>query len=420
MAALTAALAFLGGCRHGIQERSSAVETAVDTLAVESEDLMAEEFEVLSGDSFSEILERHAVAPQAASEVIANAEGIFDIRKIRAGNTYRICYEEVDGERVPSRIIYEKTPMVGIVFNVMSPYGVEVVEKQVDKRVKYAEVTINNSLWYDAQKAGCPQDLISRISDIYQWTINFFGLQKGDSFKVLYEENSSEGVIIGTGEIIYSLFCHAGKEYPCWMFDSGDEQSDRYWGENGESMRKAFLKAPLKFSRISSGFSYARKHPITQRVQAHTAVDYAAPKGTPVVAIGDGTVTSAKYEGAAGNMVRITHNGTYKTAYLHLSKYGPSIRAGAKVRQGQVIGYVGSTGRSTGPHLDFRVWKNGTPINPLTMESPKTDPLPETLMPAFREQQKRASVMVDSTIAAILYDRVVIAPLSLESVSDSE
>lgn len=148
-------------------------------------------------------------------------------------------------------------------------------------------------------------------------------------------------------------------------------------------MRKAFLKAPLHYSRISSGFSYARRHPITRRVQPHTGVDYAAPRGTPVVSIGDGTVTSCRYEGAGGNVVRIRHNSVYSTAYLHLSKYGPGIRAGKRVKQGDVIGYVGSTGRSTGPHLDFRVWKNGTPVNPLKMESPPAEPLAEHNRAAF-------------------------------------
>ena len=148
-------------------------------------------------------------------------------------------------------------------------------------------------------------------------------------------------------------------------------------------MRKAFLKAPLQYSRVSSGFSYSRKHPVTRKVQPHTGVDYAAPTGTPVMTIGDGVVTSVKYEGAGGNTVRIRHNSVYTTAYLHLSKYAKGLKAGQRVRQGEVIGYVGSTGRSTGPHLDFRVWKNGSPINPLKMDSPPAEPINESNRPAF-------------------------------------
>ena len=179
------------------------------------------------------------------------------------------------------------------------------------------------------------------------------------------------------------------------MFDQKDG-GNIYWNEKGESMRKAFLKAPLHYSRISSGFSYARRHPVTRRVQPHTGVDYAAPTGTPVMSIGDGVVISRKNEGAGGNVVRIRHNSVYTTAYLHLSRYASGLKAGQRVRQGDVIGYVGSTGRSTGPHLDFRVWKNGTPINPLKMESPPAVPLKEENMGQFIAVYEKYRHMADS------------------------
>ena len=164
-------------------------------------------------------------------------------------------------------------------------------------------------------------------------------------------------------------------------------------------MRKAFLKAPLKFSRISSGFSYARRHPVTKKVRPHTGVDYAAPKGTPVMTIGDGTVTSIKYEGAGGNTVRIRHNSVYSTAYLHLSGYAKGLKVGQRVRQGQVIGYVGSTGRSTGPHLDFRVWKNGSAINPLKMQSPPAEPIKKASLEAFQAAHEKYRAQVDEILA---------------------
>ena len=150
-------------------------------------------------------------------------------------------------------------------------------------------------------------------------------------------------------------------------------------------MRKAFLRAPLSYTRISSGFTYSRRHPITRKVRPHTGIDYAAPVGTEVMSIGDGVVVYKGYKRAEGNMVKIKHNSVYTSAYLHLSRYGKGLNVGDRVRQGQVIGYVGSTGYSTGPHLDFRIWKNGTPINPLKMESPPAEPLAEADMPAFKE-----------------------------------
>jgi murein DD-endopeptidase MepM/ murein hydrolase activator NlpD len=193
----------------------------------------------------------------------------------------------------------------------------------------------------------------------------------------------------------YAVFSHGGDDFPMVMFDQKDG-GNMWWNEKGESMRKAFLKAPLNYSRISSGFSYSRKHPVTRKVQPHTGVDYAAPTGTPVMTIGDGVVTSVKYEGAGGNTVRIRHNSVYSTAYLHLSKYAKGLKAGQRVRQGEVIGYVGSTGRSTGPHLDFRVWKNGTPINPLKMESPPAEPIKDSNKEAFAETSAKYKAQIDS------------------------
>jgi murein DD-endopeptidase MepM/ murein hydrolase activator NlpD len=179
------------------------------------------------------------------------------------------------------------------------------------------------------------------------------------------------------------------------MYDQGDG-GNIYWKADGESLKKAFLKAPLKFTRISSGFSYRRRHPVTGKVRPHTAVDYAAPSGTPVMTIGDGTVLSAGWTNGGGKTVKIRHNASYTTSYMHLSRFATGIKEGARVHQGQVIGYVGSTGMSTGPHLDFRVWKNGTPINPLTLESPAATPiLPENL-PALDSTHRVYRQIIDS------------------------
>jgi murein DD-endopeptidase MepM/ murein hydrolase activator NlpD len=276
-----------------------------------------------------------------------------------------------------------------------------VYEKPVTVEKRYADVTISTSLWNDMRAADVSPLLIVGLSDIYAWTVDFFALQKGDRFRVLYEEKVCDGEVIAVDTVRYAIFSHGGEDFPMVMYNQKDG-GNMWWNEKGESMRKAFLKAPLNYSRISSGFSYARKHPVTRRVQPHTGVDYAAPKGTPVMSIGDGVVTSMKYEGAGGNTVRIRHNSVYSTAYLHLSKFGPGLKTGQRVRQGQVIGYVGSTGRSTGPHLDFRVWKNGTPINPLKMDSPPAEPLKAEYMPAFEAAYADSRARID-TIQASAY-----------------
>jgi murein DD-endopeptidase MepM/ murein hydrolase activator NlpD len=225
--------------------------------------------------------------------------------------------------------------------------------------------------------------------------VDFFGLQKGDRFRVLYDERLCDGEVVAVDTVRYAIFTHNKQNLPSVMFNQGDG-GNIYWNEKGESMRKAFLKAPLKFSRISSGFSHARKHPVTRKVQPHTGVDYAAPKGTPVMTIGDGTITSMKYEGAGGNTIRIRHNSVYSTAYLHLSGYAKGLKVGQRVSQGQVIGYVGSTGRSTGPHLDFRVWKNGSAINPLKMQSPPAEPVKKEKMKEFTAVYERYRSQIDT------------------------
>jgi murein DD-endopeptidase MepM/ murein hydrolase activator NlpD len=269
-----------------------------------------------------------------------------------------------------------------VVFDCQAPYGAWIYEKPITYVDRYADVTISSSLWNDMRAADVSQLLILDLSDIYAWTVDFFGLQKGDRFRVLYQEKLCDGEVVAVDTVRYAVFSHGGTDFPAIMFDQKDG-GNIWWNEKGESMRKAFLKAPLQYSRISSGFSHARKHPVTRKVQPHYGVDYAAPTGTPVMTIGDGVVTSVKYEGAGGNVVRIKHNSVYSTAYLHLSKYAKGLKAGQRVKQGEVIGYVGSTGRSTGPHLDFRVWKNGSPINPLTMDSPPAEPLKDANKQAF-------------------------------------
>jgi murein DD-endopeptidase MepM/ murein hydrolase activator NlpD len=367
-----------------------------------------EEGSIGKGDVFSTILDRYGVPQQKSYQLAEVSKPVFDVRNLQVGRDYH-AYFDTTGDL--AYLVYEATDRKSVVFSVLDSLGASIIEKDLDVNTRYTEVEIQNSLWADIQNAGASPLLALKLSDIYAWTINFFGLQKGDSFKAVYDEYEVDGNFVDIGNVYYVDFRHAGKSYEAFYYDNGNESGDKYWNGTGESMRKAFLKAPLKYSRISSGFSYARRHPITHQVRAHTGVDYAAPKGTPVMSIGDGVVTSVKYEGAGGNTVRITHNSVYKTAYLHLSKYGPGIKAGVRVTQGQVIGYVGSTGSSTGPHLDFRVWKNGTPINPVTMDSPPADPVPAEKMPEFEAAKARSLAKRDSILMYRIYEQLILDPL---------
>ena len=392
------------------EEVADVCETCADTLVIEHplgfcpDSLSVVEGKVRSGQFFAPLMMKLGLSANEAHNLSGSIGDVFDVRDLRVGNAYKAYYgpDETGEASVMSGedellqyLVYDQSRGTQIVFKCQPPYDAWVYEKPVTIERRYAEVTISNSLWVDMTDAGVSPLLVSDLSDIYAWTVDFFGLQKGDRFKVLYEEKVVDGEVIAIDTVRYAVFSHAGQDYPMVMYNAGDG-GNIWWNEKGESMRKAFLKAPLKFSRISSGFSYARRHPVTRKVQPHTGVDYAAPTGTPVMSIGDGVVTSMKNEGAGGNTVRITHNSVYKTAYLHLSKYGPGLKVGQRVRQGQVIGYVGSTGRSTGPHLDFRVWKNGTPINPLKMQSPPAEPLKESNREAFEAACEKYRARIDT------------------------
>ena len=360
---------------------------------------------VKDGQFFSTLMIHLGMSAQEAYDLTQECGQTFDVKSLRIGNSYKAYYDDLTGSLL--YVIYDRDRTSQVVFSCQPPYEVKLHVKPITTEQRYADVTINTSLWVDMRDAGVSPELIISLSDIYAWTVDFFGLQKGDRFRVLYEERLCDGDVVAVDTVRYAIFSHNNQDFPCVMYNQGDG-GNIYWNEKGESMRKAFLKAPLKFSRISSGFSYARRHPVTRKVRPHTGVDYAAPKGTPVMTIGDGTVTSIKYEGAGGKTIRIRHNSVYSTAYLHLSGYAKGLKVGQRVRQGQVIGYVGSTGRSTGPHLDFRVWKNGTPINPLKMQSPPAEPIKPSSKDAFAAAHEKYKAQIDTiqarSVALELFD----------------
>ena len=422
-AALLVAMLTTGGCHDAKKASADASKAASqeDKGAVRESDehiyehgipvdmYSVEDGVIHEGDHFSGIMEKLGVPQTTVNEFTDAGRKVFDVKNMRAGNQYHAYFSpDTSGDDALAYLVYDRDRRSVVVFSLEGEPRVYVDEKDAVTTLHYDEVTINNSLWYDTQKAGCTPLLAIKLSDIFAWTIDFFALQKGDSYKTVYEVEECDGQVMEVGKVLYASFVHAGKEYQAYYFDDGKSGSNKYWNEKGEGSRKAFLKAPLKYSRISSGFSYARRHPVTRRVQPHTGVDYAAPKGTPVVSIGDGVVTKVGYAGAGGNTVHIQHTKNYRTAYLHLSKYGKGIRPGVRVSQGQVIGYVGATGRCTGPHLDFRIWENNKPINPLKMITPPAEPISKDKMPAFEAAKSRAFEIRDSLQVVSYYRKAVL------------
>ena len=382
MAILSVFLTF--SCRNASVSDTPVEDTPVFPLGFNPSTFEADTFRVKSGETLSLLFAKLGLSQKDAYDLVQAADSVFPARNLRSGKT---CVAFRDSSQL-QYLVYEQDKVSSVVFRCTPPFEAWACEKEVVTSQRFADVTINASLWVDMQNAGVSPLLILSLSDVYAWTVDFFGLQKGDRFKVVYDEKSVEDEVIAVDTIRIAQFIRGADTLSCYMFNQGDG-GNIYWNGKGESMRKAFLKAPLHFSRISSGFSYARKHPITRKVQPHTGVDYAAPAGTPVVSIGDGTVIAVGYKGAGGNTVKIRHNSVYTTAYMHLKGYARGVKTGARVRQGQTIGYVGSTGRSTGPHLDFRVWKNGSPINPLKMQSPPAEPVRADLRPQFEAQKSR-------------------------------
>lgn len=332
----------------------------------------------------SEILLKNGVPMQEINQAVEGSDSVFDVRKIRSGNNY-VLFREKDSTARARYMVYEHDPVLFYVFSFNDSANITTYRKEIRKLIRYSSGTIANSLWEAMVGTGIHPSLPFALSEIFAWTVDFFGIQKGDSYKVIYEELFIDNRSLGAGRIYGAQFTWAGKTITAIPFTQDGKES--YYDEEGNSLRKAFLKAPLRYSRISSRYSSSRLHPILRIRRPHYGVDYAAPVGTPVQSVGDGRVTFAGIEGASGRIVRITHNSVYSTAYLHLSRFGEGIRAGATVKQGDIIGYVGSTGLSTGPHLDFRFYKNGSPVDPLTVEAPPVEPVSEENLERFEKSK---------------------------------
>jgi murein DD-endopeptidase MepM/ murein hydrolase activator NlpD len=338
--------------------------------------LPADSFDVVKGTIrkntfFTELLMEFDISSEIVSKIEKSAQGIFDIHKIKAGNPFAFFRSKSD-QKI-KYVVYQNSPVEYYVMDLTDSVTVEKKEKSIETHHKTVSGIISSSLWDAMVEQQINPAVAIQLSEIFAWSIDFFGLQRGDAFKIMYDEQVVDSASVGIGTIHGAWFHHAGQEYSAIPYKQDGVLS--FYDNDGNSLRKAFLKAPLKFSRISSHFSNNRFHPVLKIFRPHHGVDYAAPIGTPVHAIGDGMVTEAGWEGGAGRMIKIRHNSMYTTGYMHLNAFAGGIHPGTRVKQGDLIGYVGSSGLSSGPHLDFRVWQNNEPINPLTIESPPVEPI---------------------------------------------
>ncbi len=326
----------------------------------------------------SHILGSYGVAMGIIDQIARQSKEIFDVRKIRNGQKYAI-FQTPDSIHETRFFVYENSATDFYVFELFDSLKVYRGENEIVRKLCTSYGEISSSLWNTMKDNNLDPMLALKLSDIFAWAIDFYAIQKGDQFRVIYDELLVDSAYIGIGDIYAVQFDHAGSENFAFGFEQ-DERFD-YFDENGMSLRRAFLKSPLEFSRISSHFSHSRLHPVLRIRRPHHGVDYAAPHGTPVRSIGDGTVIARAFQaGGGGNYVKIKHNSVYTTTYMHLSGFGKGVTTGARVKQRQVIGFVGATGLATGPHLDFRVHKNGSPVDPLKVEAPPVEPVHQEKM----------------------------------------
>ena len=353
---------------------------------------------VESGESWSKILGSYGIGSQKVIQLDRLTKSICPLRNIQAGNHYTAFTKQDSTRTHLDYLVYEKNLIDYVVFAfVGDSVAVRTGEREVEIQRKKSSATITSSLWGAIMEAKLPYSLAAEMEDIYQWTVDFFGIQAGDKFTVIYDEKFIDTLSVGIGRIWGAKFTHKGKDIFAIPFEQGGKL--QYWEEDGGSLRKQLLKAPLKFTRISSKFSNARLHPVLKKYRPHHGVDYAAPSGTPVRAVADGTITKKSYDKAAGNMLKIKHPGNLTSGYLHLRGFAKGIKVGARVEQGQVIGYVGSTGRSTGPHLDFRLWKGSTAINPLNVPQKPSEPISKENRERFENIRNRIIAELEGEVA---------------------
>ena len=347
----------------------------LDTFHVSTDKIKPNQF-------LSQILDEHHVVYEKVDALVRGSSEIFDVRKLRAGKEYTILSK--DANSPAQYFIYEPDVFSYVIYDIEKGTA-KVIERDITTEIKSASGIIESSLWQTMVDNNLTYDLASRLEDVFGWSIDFHHIQNGDRFKVIYEQRSIEDKPVGAGKILAAYYKNYDNEYYGIHFEN--DKHTGYFDLEARPMKKNFLRSPVKYSRISSRFNMNRFHPVLKRRKAHLGTDYAAPHGTPILAVANGVVTKASRTRGNGNYVKIKHDKTYQTQYLHMQKFAKGIGPGVHVKQGQTIGYVGSTGLATGPHVCFRFWKNGRQVNHLRLNFPPPDPMPTEDIPRFNKER---------------------------------
>ncbi len=352
----------------------------------------------------------HMFAPYGVSQWHINqaaeyaSDSTIGLRFVKEGTPFVVLAALGDTSKKAQYCIYPKNVVEYVVFDFRDSVLVELRLKpnEVKEQILSGEIIQNSNLTFaldqQFQNINMTGEMAEYIAGVFAWTIDFFRLHPGDEFKVIYTEKSVEGTPYAVGGITSAWFKHQGREFYAFQYalDSAKTKVG-FFNEEGKEMRRPFLMAPVKYSRISSGFTMRRFHPVQNRWKAHLGTDYAAPHGTPILATANGTVIAASYTSGNGNYVKIKHDETYTTQYLHMSAFAAGIKQGVRVEQGQTIGYVGSTGLATGPHVCYRFWKNGEQIDHRAEKFPTSLPMVDSLLPHYMAYIKPIKARIDST-----------------------
>lgn len=339
---------------------------------------------IKSNEFLANILLKYNVPYSEIDNLAKSSRKIFDVRKIATGKKYTILCSK-DSLKKAQYFIYEPNPIEYVVFDMRDSLQVYKGKRKISIKIHEASGVIKSSLYQTLDDANVSPVLAIQMANVFAWTIDFYRIQKDDWFKVIYEERFVDDKSIGVGKVLAANFNHHNKDFFACYFVQ-DSVGD-YFDAKANSLRRAFLKSPLKFGRLTSGYTMKRFHPIQKRNKPHLGTDYAAPTGTPIMATGDGVVIASKYSVYNGNYVKIQHNSTYTTQYLHMSKR--AVKTGQYILQGDIIGYVGSTGLATGPHVCYRFWKNGKQVNHLNEDFPPSEPVKPENMEKFKIKLKK-------------------------------
>ena len=364
---------------------------------IEADTLGLSQGKVRWNQNLSEILTDYNVSFQDLHLLSKRSRKVYDVRKLKAGSTYTVLHQN-DSLKTATHFVFEPSLTEYVIYYLGDSIHAQIFQKEIKIRQRTLAAKVTSSVYDAILDHGSSPVLANQLVDVFAWQVDFDRIAKGDKFKILFEEEVVDNRVVGIREIKGAYFEHWNETYYAIPYNLGDKVE--YFDESGNSLRKAFLKYPLKyFDRISSRYSLRRFHPVQKRYKAHLGTDYAARTGTPIRTVGDGVVLEARYHGGNGNYVKIKHNSNYTTQYLHMSKIASGIRPGRKVKQGQTIGYVGSTGLATGPHLCFRFWKNGRQVDALKVDLPSSAGISEDQMPDF----ERVSAIIKAQLDGLSF-----------------